>query len=558
MHADRWTPLRSLLPGACASLAILQSCAQIVSDAHIDGGGSSLPSVADVQPQPGLVLPAARFRVAFSAPMDLALLLIEPERSDTVALVAEVDADLIAAAMAHGRLTAAQRSRLVPATASAPADARSLALAPLEPLPPGSYALLVSSKLKDGEGRKLAGNGARFVFTVAAPDAGAQPRLDTPAPASTVPKNLRRVRVAFPDGPPDAPVSLVEEGGATAAGPARADGGSLLLEIDARHAPAGCHPLCAGATYALRVGEREVAGATFRASACERTAPPSFADGGADVRVGDTWAEVALQLDWPALVTVKARPLAALPDAGSCDGGAVETTALVRCAVDACGDGGPAVCAAVVHLRGLAASAAYLLRAEAEDDEGNAVSAIEVPFETLGALPEATISEVMASPPLPTPRSDGEYVEILNAGRAPLDLARLALAGPDDRPRPLVGGSSTSATRLGPGERALAVGADFDARRYSLPTNLTIVRADTRKLLGRGLADQPPALRLLWLPDAAGSADGGAAVEIDRTDGAAPRCAVGQSLERQPASDGGSPSLRCGADGGSPGIAPAG
>jgi hypothetical protein len=277
-----------------------------------------------------------------------------------------------------------------------------------------------------------------------------------------------------------------------------------------------------------------------------------------EIRSGDTWADVDVRLDWPAFVSLGARAESLLDGGPSAEAGLVSTEVLVRCAPEACrgADGGDPRCVAVARLRGLKAATRYLLRASAMDDEDNRAVA-EARFETLGAAPRAIVAEVMASPPLPKPRSDGEFIEVLNAGEGPLDLAHFALAGPDDLPRRLVGTPGSAPSRLGPGERALAVGKAFDAHRYSLPPGLLVVRAETQKLLGRGLPDQPPALRLLWLPPpdgAEGSPDGGAPLEIDRYPGGGPRCRQGASLEREP-SDGGDPSFRCGADGGSPGVA---
>ena len=543
MRADRWTSVRTLLPSAWASLALLHSCAQVVPADASDAGPAQPPSITEVDPKPGPVEARASFRVAFSAPMDLSLLLVAPGRSDSVVLVPQADVDLVAAALSHGRLTAAQRELLVPVQAQASADAAELTLRPDDPLAPGSYFLLVSSRLKDAQGKRMKGNGARFEFTVATPPPRAQ--LDAPAPGWSSPTNLRRVRLSFPDGASADAISIVRRDGGVVAGPAVSDGGALILNLRPDLAEAGCAPLCPGGEYLVQQGGVELDAAGFRAAACARSQAPQWVSRGPAISPGDDWAEVSVVLDWPALVHLQAQ--------ANQGGPAVETTVLVGCAPDWCGaDGGrgePGACARVTRLEGLAPSTSYVLRAWSEDDEGNRTEPIQKSFTTTAPLPHARIDEVMASPPLPAPRSDGEYVEILNTGTEPLDTARLALAREDDRARPLVGRAS-AAPSLGAGQRALAVGSAFDESRYSIPAGVPILRADTKRLLGHGVADDPPVIRLLWMDQ-----DGGSGAELDRYPGNGPQCQLGESLERG-AADGGPPAFHCGADGGSPGRPP--
>src|SRR5262249_9459716 len=121
-----------------------------------------------------------------------------------------------------------------------------------------------------------------------------------------------------------------------------------------------------------------------------------------------------VQLDWPARVTLQV---------GSCPGAACSSTeALAICAPDPCAPSSQS-CNATLLIDGLAAGAPYEVRIAAEDDEGHQAQSDPRQVVTGGALPQLVLSEVMASPPGPTPRSDGEYVEILNAGSAPADLA---------------------------------------------------------------------------------------------------------------------------------------
>src|SRR5439155_1698122 len=69
----------------------------------------------------------------------------------------------------HAPLSAHERTLLLPAAAEVAADRRSISLVPDQALAPGGYYLLVSPRLKDELGRRLAGNGARFAFHAVAP-----------------------------------------------------------------------------------------------------------------------------------------------------------------------------------------------------------------------------------------------------------------------------------------------------------------------------------------------------------------------------------------------------
>src|SRR5205814_2231809 len=88
-----------------------------------------------------------------------------------------------------------------------------------------------------------------------------------------------------------------------------------------------------------------------------------------------------------------------------------------------------------LRVDGLLKSTPYALQLLVEDDEGHLVRGSVEQVMTTGALPRLAMSEVMASPPLPVPRSDGEYVEILNAGTTPADLSGAALEHLDVRSR---------------------------------------------------------------------------------------------------------------------------
>ena len=527
MHTDRWTSVRTLLP-----LALLQSCAQVVADAP-DAGLAGPPQVTQVDPSPGPVAGDAQFRVTFSTAMDLSLLLSQPDRSESVVLVSAANVELIASALVHGKLTATQRSLLVDATATPAADATRVTLAPKSPLPGGSWYLLISSHLKDATGKKMLGNGARYAFAVEKP--APLPHLEAPLAGWAAPVNLKRVRVSFPDGPPEWPVTVTQRDGGVIGGPQTSDGGPLVLELRGM--------LGAEGEYALAQDGREVVGTSFRASSCARRDPPNWLNDGPTLEAGDTWLHLWAELDWPGLVHLE---VSGAPQS-------MVREILVQCAPASCrADGGEAgTCQLDARLSGLEPGTSYALTGWVEDDEGNRSAPLEQAFQTFEGLPAAELSEVMSMAPLPLPRAEGEYIEILNAGQSPLDPNGLALVGPDERVRPLVGRHERSAPPLSPGQRGLAVGSSFDPSRYQLASDVPLWRADTKKLLGRGLAEQPPAIHLVWL-----SSDGGTPVEIDRYPGDIARCQQGESLERLDQPDGGPPIFQCGAGGGSPGRAP--
>ena len=177
---------------AAIACSILAGCGKVASPALPPDAGPSQPTVEDVDPAPGAIAASARFTVRFSAAMDEGQLLAPSGRSETVALAAEADVERAAAAIEHAPLSAHERTLLIPAEAAVASDRRSISLAPDSPLLPGGYYLLVSPRLKDEQGRRLAGNGARFEFHVAPPPPAA--RLLTPAAGGEVPWNVAVVR----------------------------------------------------------------------------------------------------------------------------------------------------------------------------------------------------------------------------------------------------------------------------------------------------------------------------------------------------------------------------
>jgi hypothetical protein len=556
---------RSRFCRAIPLILLCWGCAQVDMPGAVDAGVLQPLRVADVQPSPGLVDAAARFHVAFSAPMDASLLLVDADHSETVVLVGAASVELVAAALSHGRLSAHLRALLVPAHTVLDSPAEALDLVPDQPLAAGDWWLLVASRLKDAQGRKLSGNGARFGFTVG--PTPALPRLVAPRAGSAAPSNLSRVRVELPGGEAGGTLSLRGPDGAVWSGAMSPDAGALLVQLCPEGAD--CAALRPDAAYGLALDGEAVAGQSFTAAGCRQETPPAL--GPVAVAPRDDSVGCAVSLDAPALVRLDVAPtslaqgnddaaaLAALCAKGACisaEGMSGEgASACVRDGCDLAGsvagaDGGAGgACPLDLSVQGLHPGTQYLFRLVASDDEGHRVVSPAARFTTLVNLPHVLVSEVMSWPPLPTPRTNGQYVEILNAGTAPVDLGSLALVGPDGRVRALDGGGGVQAL-LSPGRRALAVGAAFEAARYpSLPRDVPILRASTQRLLGRALRETaPPAFALVLVRAGADP------VVLDSFPGGT-RCSAGQSIERR-GTGLAAPSFGCGAAGGSPGVPP--
>jgi hypothetical protein len=501
---------------ACA--AVLAGCARVAATGTLADGGGAQPVVEDVEPPPGAVERDARFTVRFSDPIDEGQLLAASGRSESVVLAAEANVERAAAAIEHAPLSAHERTLLVSAAADLAADRRSITIAPDRPLDVGGYFLLVSPRIKDDLGRRLAGNGARFAFRVdpTAPSA----TLVTPAAGGEAPRNLLAVRAFALAGR----VSLLGPHGEELAS-AEAHGATVLT------VPA---MLSAGAEYSLALDGKAAAGQTFTAAPCLRIAAPSLQGGAPQLTVSDAAVVVTAILDWPA-------HLMALVADGQ---GAVVTTEVdVGCAPPACGPQSFA-CPASVRMEGLHAGTDYTLVLQARDDYGFTYRTAPQPFSTLASLPRSIVSEVMVW------GVEGEYVELLNRGPGAADLARLALQGPDGVVRPLLGGPPPLPVVLRPGARAIAAGASFDESLYPrLPAGTPVLRASTQRLLGRGLSDDAPAgFRLVVLPQLA--------AVLDEFPSGTPRCAAGISLQRDEAASSDGASWACGMPGGTPGRPP--
>jgi hypothetical protein len=396
-------------------------------------------------------------------------------------------------------------------------------LVPDQPLPPGTYFLLASSRLRDTAGRRIAA-AARFRYEVAQPKQ--RPRLVAPAPGALAAANLARVRVQSPAGP--GRLALVSASGAEIASAPAADG-LVELALCPSWSGTGCAALRPGETYALALDGEVVPGQSFAAAWCPRLDPPRV---DSRVRVRDTSVIVDAQLDWPARITVEVGPMPAQASA----------TAEASCAPDPCDSAAPPACTAAARVDGLSPGTAYDVRLTVADDEGHSVQFAPVRVATVPLLPKVRLSEIMTSPPLPLPRSDGEYVELWNEGTTPADVSALALSGSDGVARPLLGVPPPTPVVLAPGGRALAVGASFDAARYAVPEGVPVLRAAAQRLLGHGLSDDPPpAISLV-------ASISGTDVELSSFPGGGPSCAAGVSIEMD-----GPSGWKCGRDGGSPG-----
>ena len=562
-HPAHLPPRRPARPALFFALilsisALAIDCAQLDLTPSADAGVEAAPSITAVSPAPGPIGPAEQFVVTFSAPMDASLLLSNVASSKTVVLVEQANAQVIAAALGHPTLTAAEEALLIPAQATLAAEAVSIALAPASPLAPGSYALLVSERLKSATGAKLEGGSAEFGYSVASPPV--QPVLVDPLAGSSAPQNLARVRVSFSAGASGDIVSLVGSEGLVAAAAAPAGPGEAVIAL-CPDPP--CATLAAGGSYTLALDGAPVPAASFTVDSCTRTADPSLLTSAVAPR--DTSAQLTVALDWPARVLVQISSSLADADAGppadALDGGdpgasclptGCALSAIVSCATAACGEAAGAICSASIALSPLAASTGYTAQLTLEDDEGNRSALPPLAFATLGTFPSASIEEVMASPPPPAPRELGEYVEIENDGSGAIDLSQLALQGADGVVRPLLGASPPSPVVLQPGAVALAVGASFDASRYAIPPGVPVLRAKTQELLAHGLDEEAPRAFALVFTDASDA--GAGAVVVSTFPGGSFGCTEGASLDRvHPAPDAGEPAFACGALGGSPG-----
>jgi hypothetical protein len=540
-------------------LVLLGACAQVAEQPLPDGGLPQPPHVADVQPAPGAIAASARFHVSFSAPMDESLLLVDAEHSETVVLVPAGDAEVVAAALAHGKLTARLRALLLAAHAAVGPSAESIDLAPDQPLPTGEIFLLVASRLKDAAGRKLAGNGARFGFTVG--QGAPLPALVAPRRGSLAPLNLARVRVAVPLGAQGKALALTGPAESLWTGTTPATPGTVVLALCPQGR--GCAKLNAGASYSLRFEAEAVPGAEFRAGNCRKDSPPHTLT--ASMAARDDRLAADAVFDWPVVARLE---LAKAPSGHApgtddatltrlCEQGACQVAeASAACEREGCAPDGPGgssgaePCAVHLEVRGLQPETTYLWRVSASDDEGNSSEGSAARAATSAALPRVLVSEVMSWPPPPAPRHRGQYVELFNTGGAAIDLSVLALQGPDGKARPLVA-SAAGPVVLGPGKRALAVGSAFDAARYPrLPSAVPVLRAATHFLFGRGLRQaSPDPFSLVLLREREGP------LVLDSFPGGN-SCAAGESLERTPQDAVEHVSFTCGASGGSPGSPP--
>ena len=518
-----WTRVGAVLP------AVLAACANVTAADAGGDAGPAQPAVASVDPQPGPGPGDARFTVQFSAAMDEGQLIARTGRSETVVLTPEANLELAAAAIEHGALSAYERTLLLAAQPSIAPDRKALTLTPDQPLAAGKFYLLVSSRLKDGEGRKLAGPGARYAFEVAGPRQTAV--LVSPLAGGDAPANLRLVRAFAKSGR----VSLHgPQGAEVAAADAHGD-----VELTLESAPA------AGARYVLALDGAADDAQSFTGSACARDSAPALEGGVAQLSARDTSVTAALALDWPARVVLQVSEA----DAGEpCAGPCATSSGSVSCAAKACGPQ-EFSCKLSLRIGGLRAAQEYALRVVAEDDLGHQLRGPLQKFSTVAALPRLILAEVMNAPP--SPQGEAEYVEILNQGPGVAVLDGLALVEDGGVSHRLLAAPPPLPVQLAPGGRALAVGGLFDPARYpSMPPGTPVLRASTHRLLGRGINDASPQALALVL-------EGGVPVELARFPGGGPKCPAGASLQRdETVPPGGDAAWSCGQVGGTPGAPP--
>jgi hypothetical protein len=515
---------RGAMSRAFVALLSCVACARLEGeDPALDASLVDLPRVTGVQPPEGDADPKTAFRVAFSAAMDQGQLVASTGRSESVAIVTGSAVDRAAAAIEHSRLTVEERGLLVAAAATIEDEGTALTVTPDAPLAPGTYYLLVAARLRDPAGHRLA-EALRYRYSVPAPRA--QIALVAPPPGGTAPANLARARVSIASGQGN--LALLGPKGVVASIAIGAPG-PLELPL-CRPSAKTCAPLEPGQTYSLTLDGKGIEGTSFTVARCARLLPPQ-----GTFRLGarDTSLVADVQLDWPSRVALRASCID-----GKCPEGFAETA----CAPDPCAPSSAGACTASVRLTGLAPATEYAVHLDLDDDEGHATVGESQRVTTLSPLPTVVIAEVMASPPGPLPRSDGEYVELWNPGRAPADVAGLTLTGPDGTARRLLGPAPAEPVALAPGARALAVGASFDASRYPLAAGTLVLRASTQRLLGRGLSDTSPPPFVL-------SSEAG--IELSSFPGSSATCPAGASIELQGASE-----WKCGRVGGSPGAPP--
>jgi hypothetical protein len=483
--------------------------------------------------------------------MDPSPLLADVGKSESVVLVPTSQAEALAAGLGRARLTDNERALLRPARVEITPDLRSVTLSFDPPLREGRYSLLVSPRLRDGQGLLLRTlHRADYELGGPAP----QPVLVSPAPDGFAPLNQHRLRVSLPMGRAGSLLRVVGAGGPIAAAPLPDQPGEAIVELPVAWDQPAFRP---GETIRLELDGQPLAGQSFQALACIRAEPPSLLS--ASLVPTSTAAAAAVSLDWPAAVRVSWVELAGPLDGDPaelfeslCGATCPSAVAAARCAPTDCGPVRSG-CRAELRLGALQPRTSYLVRTLAADDEGRTVRLPIQKFSTLDPVPWLEISEVMASPTGSLPRADGEYLELWNLGAGAVDVGRLALVGRDAVVRPLLGTPPPVPVFLRPGERALAVGASFDAGRYELPPGLPILRAATQRLLGHGLDDAgAQAVSLLLL------AEQGAAsrlpLQLSIFPGVRAPCAAGASLERVFSPMPSEPIVfRCGDSGGTPG-----
>ena len=110
-------------------------------------------------------------------------------------------------------------------------------------------------------------------------------------------------------------------------------------------------------------------------------------------------------------------------------------------------------------------------------------------------LPALVINEVMANP---VDEGAGEFVELLNVGEAPVDLAGLLISDGDatDAITAIGDAESGTGTILAAGAIAIVIDRDYDETNYAIPPDALRVTVDDRTI-GSGLAVDDPVAVLM-------------------------------------------------------------
>lgn len=393
--------------------------------------------------------------------------------------------------------------------------------------------LLVAGWAESATGQELGTPWVETLRVSTAPGAGTEALASWPADGTgAVSTSLREIALSF-DGPvrdAGAAALLGPDGARVPVAARRADCDPLAFEAHTCLVLELAEPLSPSRTYTIAVGEeaRDPTGASIGPWAA------SFGTGDGPDLVAPGLLPPTCALDELALpegclladdATVTLRILADEPVRATLALAGLEARVLAPRGEATLGLGG---LPAGVELDGL-----LRLVDLAGNEEARALT-----LSTLASLDRLAITEVRADPQGPEPEQ--EYVEVLNYGDVPLDLASIALSDRPDR----LGDVVERPLTLAPGQRALLVADRFDPEEPSddpVPPGIPLVRVGA-SLASGGLtnAGEP-----LFLRDGAGrrlsaapSVDVPAGRCLQRRDGASMRDGSASAFQVAPCTPG--------------------